>query len=378
MKKTVLLFVLVSSALTLNAQVISRHGFVKTVFYLLLILACSSCEVDYDFVELKSNEPECIIVNSILNPNEPVQVQLHRLQKTDNRYSYMGLMGAKVVLKEDQHILYEAICNDTILILDYYPKVNARYSIEVSFDDLQTVTASTQVPPAINCQSIFRHGEYAWNYGEYIIELSDFDIPQADRSSMWIISSQIYDKKYESEYEEMYTNNAFVDKDNSVAGMPIMNEEVGSIYHEGFLRVKNKNLPLIDNLVFTPLDVGTEYDRMQTWPDSLAKLPGMGDTVIIDKCTGLPPMPFIPACELDTVIYLKWDKLDAQIKVRVITASPEYDQFYKTLYMQKTLMNMTSIFFEPQKVYSNIKNGLGIFAGMNEINRYHDLPKREY
>ncbi len=74
--------------------------------------------------------------------------------------------------------------------------------------------------------------------------------------------------------------------------------------------------------------------------------------------------------------------LQTGIKVKVMTASPEYDQFCKSLYEQKSMIvyegDISSIFFQPKTVYSNIENGLGIFAGVSEMNYVFDLPTRGY
>lgn len=308
--------------------------------FLLAITVITSCSVHYDVNHLTSDEPECIIVNSVLNPANQLQVQLYKLQKEDNRYSYSGLEGAKITIKEGEKIIYDDVCEESVLNMDYFPKVNRSYSIEASFDNLETVKASTQIPPAITCESGFRSGEYYWDVSAYVIELNTFVVPATtERISLWITSYQVYQDDEEVQYNELYTNNAFVDKTNSVVGMPILNDAVGSIYHNGFLRVRNKNLQHLEELVFTPNYVLVEN----------AELPSSQQT---------------------------------NIKVKIITASAEYDQFAKSLYEQKSIFvdegSILSIFFQPQTVYSNIENGLGIFAGMNEVNQMFDMPIKDY
>jgi hypothetical protein len=122
----------------------------QTLLYILLLFTAVSCEVDYSLGKLALAEPECIIVNSILTPEKEIEIQLYRLQMNDSRYSCVGLEGAKVTVKEGQKVLYDDICNDSILNIAAYPTENMTYSVEVSYNDLKTVKASTRIPPAKN------------------------------------------------------------------------------------------------------------------------------------------------------------------------------------------------------------------------------------
>jgi hypothetical protein len=170
---------------------------------------------------------------------------------------------------------------------------------------------------------------------------------------MWVTTYGVFEKdeiEEDAQYIYLYTKNVFVDKVNSTNGF-IENEEVGSIYYENFLRVKNKNLPLLDDLVFSPASCQTGY--LQNSYDTLMVWGG-------NEYLNSNPWPY-----------------QTKIKVKIIAASPEFDQFYKSLYEQKSgsLLSNGDIAsaFEPKKVYSNIENGLGIFAGMNETNNLIDL-----
>ena len=71
----------------------------KLIVSILILFAGSSCEVDYNMGDIRLNEPECIIVNSILCLEKPVEIQSYRLQKSDKRYDCTGLTGTKVTLK---------------------------------------------------------------------------------------------------------------------------------------------------------------------------------------------------------------------------------------------------------------------------------------
>ncbi|MDR1200083.1 MAG: DUF4249 domain-containing protein [Tannerellaceae bacterium] len=304
-----------------------------SVFFILI----SSCSVDYDFNGTKSNEPELIIINGLLRSSEPIRVKLHKLERTGGKYTYKGLQGAKVILKEDRTILYDGVCNDSIVTLDYHPKVNANYSIEVSYDNLETAKAFTRVPPPITCtyrmDAIY---DEVYKYDiSYVVTVKPLKIPPVPEIALWVTAYRFFEGGQEIQYNELYANNVLIDKRNSVAGAEAKNNIVGSIYYNGFLRIKNKNLPLVDEIKFTP-----NFVYVEDYTNPKANQTG--------------------------------------IKLMLITASPEYDQFQKTLYDQKSMIiyedDFSSIFYQPKTVYTNIENGLGIFAAINESSQLIDLP----
>lgn len=302
----------------------------------LIAVAVNSCSVDYDFDIPKSNEPERIIVNGLLNPSEHIQIRLYRLQNE----GCTGLKDARVILKEEEDVLYDGICYDSLFSMTYFPKANAAYAIEVSCDGLETVKAQTRVPAPIRCNVRFitfgESGGYFRYDSEDKVELNSFEIPPAGDVCLWITAYRVLRDNEEEQYNELYTKNALVDKANSVVGMGVRNEAVGSIYHNGFIRVKNKNLPFLDELVFTP-----------------------AYAYVLDKM----PLSSSP---------------QTKIKIKLITASPEYDRFGKSLYEQKSMIvydeDPSSVFFQPRTVYSNIENGTGIFAGINDADVLFDIP----
>jgi hypothetical protein len=307
------------------------------VFFFAVFILISSCSVDYDFDGTTSNKPELIIVNGLLQPSEPISVKLHKLERTGGNYTYKGLRGAKVVLKEDQSILCDTVCNDSIVTLDHHPKVNANYSIEVSYDNLKTVRASTRVPPPISCtyrMDASYDEVYIYDIS-YIITLTPLKIPPVPEIALWVTAYRFFEDGQEIQYNELYANNVLLDKRNSVVNMEAKNNVVGSIYYNGFLRVKNKNLLLVNEIKFTP-----NFVYVEDYTDPEASQTG--------------------------------------IKLVLITASPEYDQFQKTLYDQKSMIvyedDFSSVFYQPKTVYTNVENGLGLFAAINESSQLIDLP----
>ena len=309
------------------------------LFYLLPIFFAVSCTIDYNIGESSVYEQERIIVNSYLNPSNEIRIHIHKLHIINNNYTSTGLSEYHIVLKENETILYDGIYPDSIFVIDYFPRVGCEYSIKVSYKGLTTVQAKTSIPEAIHSASSFSTGMYFWETWEHVVKLESFTVPNNEMVCLWITAYQMDEKAKKVQYNELYTKNVFVDKVNSVAGMDVKNETVGSIYHEGFLRIKNNNIPNLEELLFTP-----EYP---------------------------------PPIEDDEEGYSTATK----IQIKLITASPEYDRYNKSNYEQKKMIiydDFAALLYKPLSVYSNIENGLGIFAGFNEVDYMFDLPEKNF
>lgn len=295
---------------------------------LFLLLFIASCTVEYDMKPTNITEPDRIVVNSYLNPLKPVRVYFYTTQKTDSGYIFLTASGLHVRLTEDGTTLFEGICSDTVLLLNHHPKAHSTYRIEASLENYESISAETTIPDTISCRA--RAEERGYN--SMIFYLSDFKGRyQEDRSSLYIASYSIEESDTLYQSADLYANNYFIDNINRQDGMDVEDEEVGSSYYENFIRIKNRNIPLIDSLVFLAFMRGGYYT-------------------------------------------LRYGQ------VNIITASPEYDQYYRTFYEQMAKIvyedDLSTIAYQPIQVYSNIHNGLGIFAGMNESNYYFEISDK--
>jgi hypothetical protein len=309
----------------------------------LLLLACS---VDYDMGQSNLLEQNRLVVNSLLNPHQPINVFFYKIERGDTGYCFSTVRDIKVILKENEKMLFDGICNDTVLRLDYHPKSGLYYTIEASFPGFERVSANTIIPDSITCKAEMIIDE-PYNQSDRLVELSEFILPANSQASLWITSYAIFeDETYQ--YQEIYVNNLLIDEVNQISGMPVRNPVVGSLYHDAFLRIKNNNLSDLDKLVFTPAYISYNYYKPFD-PEN--------------------PEPFDP-----------WYG-QRKIGIKLITASREYDQYCRTLYLQKSMIiydnDISAIVYQPVQVYSNLTNGVGIFAGLNETNYYFDLPNEE-
>lgn len=304
----------------------------------LLLLILSSCVVDYN-VGLVGDIENMIVVNGYLDPEDPITLHLYK-HGENKQAKTVGLLGAHLLLSEDGNVLYDDICTDSIFTLNYYPKIGATYTLEVSTSGFETVNAKTTVPHSVECEGTFeRKGEKWWDSRGDLVTLNNFKFNNSINSAMWVLAFMTTDEGEVTQYSDLYINNVYVDKTNQENGMA-PNEVVGIMYNNGYMRFKSRykeNLSK-EGIVFTPSQ--TLYAN---YPD------------IVENQSG--------------------------IRIDVISASPEFDKYNKSMYDQKMMIvyeeDISSVFYQPKGVYTNVNNGTGIFAGVSKTVLNFEYPQRD-
>lgn len=306
----------------------------RLIWGVLSILLLNGCAVDYAINDLSSGNAKQIIVNGYLVAEQPITIHLYHNEGVKDGI-VKGLTQSHLLLKENGQVLFDGICNDSLFTLDHHAKVGAEYEIEVSATGYETVTATTTIPYPIVCKAEFNAGDDDYSMRDDLVILSNFSYNSFANPSLWIISHRISEEDEVEQYNEIYADNVFVDKTNSFGGMGAPNDVVGGIYHEGYLRVKSKYVQHITDIVFTPTHVSYWGVEGMSSPQN-------------------------------------------RIRVELIAASPEFDKYNKSLYQQKSMIvydeDISSIFYQPKSVYSNIENGNGIFAGISKTSFVFDYP----
>jgi hypothetical protein len=297
----------------------------KRIFYFsfLCLILVSACKVDYFPESLFISRNKQLIVNGLLDPSKPIKVNFYTLDRNDSGYQHRPVKNAHVVLKEDGTVLFDGICPDTVLHLEQSPRIGAEYFIEAEYNDYPPIKASTRIPATITCKVCIEAG--------LVVNLSDFEF-SSQTNSLWVTAYKKYiDGRYH-QYSSYFTRNLLVDNVNRLEGSDMLNDAVGSGYHEGFMRVKAKSLSRIESIIFTPLN---------------------HRSVIDEDLAGFA--------------------------VRTTAASREYDMYNKTFYEQLNVPggDLGSVVYQPVHVYTNIENGLGIFAGLNQTEYFFEIMEDE-
>ena len=292
----------------------------KYIVCVLLLLGLVSCTVDYNPDEVLSTTQNQLIVNSYLSPQHKIEIRFYATSITNKVYSYTSESNITISLKENDSVLYNGICADSIFTLDYYPKAGHNYSISASANGLSSISAETNIPDSIVCSV-----KYDSTYS--IINLQHFKLTTGT-NSIWLTANYMDGDIVSDGFYEYITNSSLADNVNKANDTFSGNEMLGSSYCDGFIRVKAANVQQLDSLLFTDMK------------------------------------PFMTN--------FTNGKFSA-IRVHLITASNEYDQYNRTYYQQVSIPaedDINAMIYQPVHVYCNVKNGLGIFAGLNETYYY--------
>jgi hypothetical protein len=283
---------------------------------LLLLFTITSCTVDYS-PDLNADAVQnLLIVNSYLSPQDKISIHFFSTYTDGLNSNYKGETDVTVLLKENDSILYSGTCSDSVLKLDYYPKAGRTYSIVASAEGLSSVSAETIIPVSVTCEAKL-------DSASYIITLRNFNRISSQNSPVWITANYMKDDNIDDAFSEYITNSSLADYVNKSNEIENVNAVLGSLYCDGFIRIKAANVLLLDSIRFSD-----DYPLLYT----------------------------------STRHYTR-------IRVTLLTASNEYDQYNRTYYQQMSTPaenNINAMLYQPVHVYSNIKNGLGIFAGLNQ------------
>jgi hypothetical protein len=320
--------------------------------YILALCLTAGCMVDYDMKPIDIIEQNRIVVNSFLNPEKPISVYFYTVNRTDTGFVYNADNNLQVKLTEDGRTLFNGLCTDTVLTLEHHPKANAKYRIDVSLTGYEPVWAETTVPTAITCKARSEHfylSEWSYYSNSEKFFLSDFTGNyERENTSLYVLTFSLGENDTIMQCFSYYVSNVLLDPTNRTNGMEVKDKDVGSSVHDYFMRVKNRNIPYLDNLIFITDMPDSFYDYYydEDGRHSYSK-------------------------NVDVKLYL----------VKLITAGTDYDMYFRSFYQQKQYIvyddEISAIFYQPIQVYSNINGGLGIFAALNESNYYFDAPSND-
>ncbi len=291
----------------------------KSLIIVFLQIVCVSCSIDYIPNLISEKDQNKLIVNCLLSPQNKIQVQFYTTFQENNNYAYKAIKNISILLLENDSILFSGISSDSILNLNYYPKAGKLYSIKASANGLKEISAFTKIPSQLKC-----NGKYIAKYG--VVNIYDFNY-ENDNFAAWFTANYLKNDTLDNSFTEYITNNLFVDIVNQSNDTYYGNEVLGSLYCDGFIRIKASNIIHLDSLKFA---------------------------------------------DMRPLLNSPYQKLTG-IRVNIISASNEYDQFNKSIFQQisiPTESDINAMFYQPVRVYCNIKNGLGIFAGLNQSYLY--------
>ncbi len=268
------------------------------------------------------------VVNSLLGSGETVDVSLAWSRPAESTKEYEAIADAQVELKQDGQIVFTGRSN---LLGRVRTGVTARkgsvYDITVRIQGHPDVTASTTVPgsSSVTATGRLKGTEIHHSYG--LVDVSALEAYPGVRA-LWVSLIAIYDNIEWMNRYSLYTNCPFVDQVNAARdGMDAELKESNMSFDQGFLRLPRSGFGQIIPFTFSS-DV---FPARVAYDENYQPL---------------------------NTSYV------VQLAVCVLTPSDEYDRYMRSAYKMGQTIGYGSPMQEgTESVYTNVSNGLGIFAG---------------
>lgn len=288
-----------------------------------LFLACLSfftacMDVDYDF-DGRTPEPQ-VTVNALISPQNDFEISLYWSGiYTDEIMTFKPVADAEIrLLEEGREVVRCTASPDGRTSTGFRASVGCSYRLEVTVPDYGRLTAETTVPEAP--QAAINFVQMKGGYRHFVLDY--LDIPE-DIMSVWIQGNYARtDKESATIWQKItnyYTASLFVDQVNGSNDAFEADDKGSAMVFEEFIRIPQENSQQVQPLYFS------------VWG-------------------------------ADNPSY------SLRHAFRVITPSDAYDRYMRSRYKQQLNSEWSAEenpFIEQITVYTNISNGLGIFAGYN-------------
>ena len=280
-----------------------------TIVFLLILLVIS-CETIVD-VELPKQEPS-IVVNSICNPDKPweLNVSLSKGILDDGKIEILNKAKIEILDNGNPVSTFNHYSNGTYKSLGAKPKTNVEYKLQVTSDKYGTVTSNCLIPEAVKIESI--SADTVLNkYGNKELELSITFTDTPNKENFYSLSIIHFGKEKYDRYPIYFTSRDLLikDEENSFEGTDKTFRGDEAFFDDSIIDGDKYKLKVLVGIHGIRYDE-TDRNKFEVVLNSLTK---------------------------DYILYLKSKKLQRETR--------------------------DNPFAEPVIVYSNIKNGLGIFAG---------------
>ena len=157
---------------------------IRLLYYITLMGLAAACTQELDIA--LPTAPSQLVLNSLLHPDSTIQVSLTTtFPSSVNSTDFPVVDNATVRLYENDESLGELTFQDSVYVLDYFPKVGKEYKIEAEAQGYTTVRASDVVPNPPNVEICFREDiEDRYQSRSGILEIVIYD-PPTENNFYW-------------------------------------------------------------------------------------------------------------------------------------------------------------------------------------------------
>lgn len=352
------------------------------IICLLLLVVFSSCMRDLNF-DLQQGAQK-IVVNALFSEDKPWAVQLNYTKDASDSSDRFIEDARVTILSGSDEIILSHIGKGRYTS-DLYPKVNVMYELKVEIPGKPVVTASSSAPEKPQCVDL-AIGE---NWSKYMFQadLMDYDVLPVslhiknEDQRFWVFDMKMYRPEFQYYISEFSIQNMRKKKvpDDILARLEGL---VGQYFDSQYkitesIRDFNKKYNSVEMSEFEHiiLDEVVEKKKEQYNPERFFPISIFSNS---NWLSNISSHSYLIAGENEknneASLFLGDPNLAWQMQhgngqnneywLNARTCSVEYYQYLRTYILQ--VSQRMNPYVEPIEVYSNIKNGIGIFAGYSE------------
>lgn len=318
---------------------------------LLLALSFASCSYVFE-IDLPELKPK-IVLNSFICPDESVDIHFSWSRSaTDNEDSEVAIYGEVTLFENDIEVGSEQIENGdkgSSVNFDFLPKQGCTYRVVATIDSYGEVSAETYIPMSSKVSAEVVKQEKLYNQSimqtaGIQFKVSDIQL-RDDMRSLWFYtlgrmkSTETQEESIQStNYRILFCDNPYIDDVNRAMEADLTGE-----------------IPYLNYRTGDPM----YYSDLRLPQDD------------IEKCSSFKIASEYVYENRESINYDDYVIVDYMTHVRLVTISPsdEFDRYQKSAYQQSEgtyYFDITPLSFDEVRVYTNVKNGLGIFAGYSQ------------
>lgn len=310
---------------------------------LLSFLISTGCESDYDIDKyFGADFVPRVVLNSIITPDQQIFASLYWSKYYADTTDYKMVESFDVELYENDSLIDSGQYADGLIAISYSPKESKTYRFKINVPNYGEISATTTIPTPITATAEYvemlemdsENSVNPYRFAHFkITEMSS----KEDFRAVWIMTQYAYlldgpnpsingDRSY-----FLYSDSQFADKLNARRDLWCSQAKGSSVSYNQYIRISYSNFTKALPLDFSIETTGRFEDRR-------SKAPQKTDSSDTNN---------IPTTPLFTTL-------------NVVTPSTDYDQYRESVSESYQIDPFGS---GGSYVYSNIQNGLGIFAG---------------
>lgn len=316
--------------------------FKSTLLYCCSLVGILSCTKELD-IALPAAQPQ-LVLNGILHPDSTIRVSLTTtLPPNPPSTDFPVVNNATIRLYEDEQLVGNLLFQDSLYTLDYHPKAGSEYTIEAEVPGYKMVSATDQMPRLLNAQACVSKNPPTTGFSYLWFEVTVEDHPE-EANFYWL---DLTVTKYP------YRRCRYIGDEMICPGPDSATIQTEKPFHlHSFSTVPDKFNATVDN---TSGGV-TDYDGYIRIDDTALN----GESIALSMTSNSDPM-----------FQQSWlGHLDENqyVEIQILNASQHYDRYLKLSWMyflDNDYFYEPNPFSETTQIYSNVKNGTGIFAAYN-------------